>query len=105
LRQRPIHDRGFERSTERIGGNNRCNFVATIGVGEPQCLAPGRQLGSRDHGRQSVEDVVFCFLHHRIRDRAALGFAHIGAEPLHHRADRFSGCFRITPECRGCSEA
>ncbi len=105
LRQRPVHDSGFERSTERIGGNNRCNFLAAIGVREPQCLAPGRQLGPRDHGGQSVEDVVFCFLHHRIRNRAALGFAHIGAEPLRHRADRFSCCPRITRECSGGSEA
>jgi len=104
-RQRRLTRQSSADTAERIRGNDRRDFFVTIGVREPQGLTPGRQLRSRNHGGQSVEDVIFRFLHNRIRNRAAAGFAHVGAEAVHHRADRISCRPGMTREYSRRSEA
>src|SRR5438876_10904675 len=74
-------------STQDLGGNYRGNFLATVGTSKLDRHVARRQLGSRNHSSDGVENVMPCLLLYLVGQCAVAGLGHVWAEVLHHRAD------------------
>src|SRR5256885_15224643 len=77
----------LNRSAEDRRGYYRGNLLASVRTSELDCQASGEQFGSRNHGSESVQNVMLCLLRHILRQRAIASLSHICAEFLHNWTD------------------
>jgi hypothetical protein len=82
----PVGQRRLDGPAQDIRTNHHRNLLAAISAGETDGRAPRRQFGAGNHGRECIEDVVFCFFDHVNGKLQVPGFAHISAELGHDRA-------------------
>ena len=76
----------LDRAAYNFRGNYGRDLFSTIGASEFERGAPGCQVRTRNHRRQSVQDVLLRFLGDLIGQRAAAGFAHVSAELVRDQA-------------------
>ncbi len=77
----------LDRSTEDIGGDHGGDLFAPVRSSELNRQTSGREIRSRHHGGNGVENVMLCLLHHMVRQGLVTGVGHVDAELLHDRAD------------------
>ena len=87
MREHPVRHRGFQRTAHDVRGRDRRHVLALVRRGGFQRDAAGRQIGARDHGSKSIEDMIFGVLDHVGGERALASLAHVRGELRHHRAD------------------
>jgi hypothetical protein len=97
--QHAIRERRFNGAAQKVGADDGGNLFAAISTGKLDRRASRRKIRPRNHGGQGVEDVLLGFLDHFVRQRAATGFAHIGAELGHHRAEDVGGHRKSARKC------
>src|SRR2546427_8553751 len=93
----------LNRSAKNRRGHYRGNLLAAICPSKLDRQASGEQLGSRNHGGKSVQNVMFRFLHHIFRQRTISSLSHICAELCHYRIDILvGGRCHTRKRCSGC---
>src|ERR1700674_6057354 len=87
MSQLPVCERRLNGAAEDRRGDNRGNLLATVVARELDRQASGEQLGSRNHGSKSVQNVMLCLPRHILRQRTVASLSHICAEFFHDWAD------------------
>ena len=77
----------LNRSAEDRRRHYRGNLLAPVRASKLNGQASGEQFGSRDHGREGVQNVMLCLPRHILRQRTVASLSHICAEFLHDWAD------------------
>src|SRR5258708_21543086 len=93
----------LDRSAKDLRCNYCGNFLTTVGAGEVDGHASRRQLRSRNHGSDGVENMMLRILQRIVGQRAVAGVSHIRAELLHDWADVLGGRGPGRPRQRGSS--
>ncbi len=85
MRHDAVGKRGLDRRRRERGAGNCRRALCGIGADVALRGLSRRQLRSRDHRGQRVEDVVLCLFGDFGRQRAGLGGAHVIAQRRHFR--------------------